>query len=1500
MSVSEGSKPTLPHLMVCLGASAGGLRALETFFQRMPAESGCSFVVVQHLSPDFRSLMDDLLARRTTIRIQHAEENLPLAPDTIYLIPPKKLMTVAAGRLHLTERTGDRPVDLPINVFLESLARDAGARAVALILSGTGTDGTEGVRAVHAAGGLVIVQDPATAEFDGMPLSAEATGVADYVLPPEVMPEAVLAYQRDPARRIAPPAEAAGPAAAEPRGGAEFTQVFKLLKRGFGLDFSHYKFDTVERRIKRRATLSGFEDFAEYLQRLEEQPRELNSLYRDLLIGVTEFFRDPPAFAALREHVYRPLLREAGDQEIRVWVAACATGEEAYSHAILLHELARETDFSGRLAIFATDVHRHSIETASAGIYSPERLALLPPEQRARYFQPEKDGAWRIANEIRQSVVFAPHNLLQDPPFTKIDVISCRNLLIYLDPAAQERVISVLHYALKPRGALMLGLSEGVARLTDDFEVVDAKQKIYRKRRESRLPLDLRSPLTGRTTLPRLAPVVGAGIGQANLVPRGLLHAYDQLLDRHLPPGFIVNAEGDILHFIGDAARLLRPQTGRASDNLINRTAGDFRLAVSTLLPKAQQGGGSVVSRAVTVEPGSGPAECCDVEVTRLAEDRAGVALFHVSLRPVEVHRALPPGLPATGAAGGGTAPVSFSAVEALQQRIADLEQQLIATKENLQVTVEELQTTNEELQAANEEMLASNEELQSTNEELHSVNEELYTVNSEFERKNTELSQTIADLDNLLAATDAGTLFLDRELRIRRFNPAIQAIFKLLPTDIGRPLEHIAYQLANQAQMVDDTRQVLESGKPVEGEVRTRDGHWLLKRILPFRGVKQEIEGVVLTFTQLDVIKQMQAKLDIAMISSRLVWWEWDIGTDVLETHASGWCILGYELECLARTARTWFDLTHPDDLPRVRQTLDACLKGERAEWECEHRLKARDQTWRWVLNKGRAAERDLEGRPTRMLGTTQDIHAKKQAEIELMKLSLAIQHSHASIVITDAEGRIEYVNQAFTRVTGYDAQEVVGQNPRVLNSGHHPKAFFAEMWARLLRGEVWQGELLNKKRDGALFWERVSISPVRNDNGAIAHFVAVKEDVTQHKAEERKRELLEQQLAQSQKMETLGTLAGGIAHDFNNLLTGILGYSRTARMSLPADHPAIASLDVVDQTSRRAAELVRRILAFSRHHVPSHAPVVVSEVVGRLFPMLRSSVPTSIELTLHDTSGGATVMGDAAQLEQLIVNLCTNAAHAIGAGKGSIQIEVSLTELHRRQSFDVGTVDAGLFLKLSVADTGVGIDEKVRQRIFEPFFTTKAPGEGTGLGLSIVHSTVMAHHGAIELRSRPGHGSTFSVLLPIARSRIEAPPAGEPAAPAAVAPRPSVLADLAVFVIDDEEFIAQLTAKVLLTAGAKPTVFTSAQDCLATLRVNPRGAALIVTDQTMPGMTGVEFAEAIRALGIPTPVIIASGYTGAVDPRTLRNLEPCRFLAKPFEMEVLLVEAAALVGRR
>ncbi len=1453
----------------------------------MPRDTGASFVVVQHLSPDFRSLMDDLLARQTTMTIRRVEDDMELEPDTLYLIPPRKLMRVEGGRLRLSDRVPDRAGELPINVFLNSLAADAGARGVAVILSGTGSDGTEGAASVRKAGGLVLAQDPDTAEFDGMPRSVIARGVVDHVLPPGELARCVAKLALDPAAREALADIVSDGAGLDEETSAELGElapVVEMLRKSTGLDFGQYKIATVRRRIERRMHLGQHADVAAYVAHLSTRPEELDTLYRDLLIGVTGFFRDPEIFEALREQVLRPLMVEPGRTELRAWVAGCATGEEAYSLAILLDEEVRAAGFIGGVTVFATDAHRTSLERASTGIYEETAMAGVSAERRANYFRATKDGRWRVAPELRTRVVFAPHNLLADPPFTKLDLVSCRNLLIYLSPEAQERVLGLFHYGLRLNAIMLLGQSEGLGRLATDFEVVDGRHKIFRKNRDSRLPLDLR-PARALQTRRNTAPTVPLAANAPGL-PRGLLHAYDHLLASHLAPGFLITVEGEVVHFIGEAARYLLPQSGRVVDSILARTSGDLRLALSTLVPQAVRDRTVLRSRGLRVEVGGGAVETINLEVQPLPPDRSGSLLIHVSITQAET----PPSVPSTG-----DEEQVFASAGAHQRRIFDLEQELLAVRESLQATVEELQTTNEELQAANEEMLAANEELQSTNEELHSVNEELYTVNAEFERKNQELLGLNSDLDLLFGAIDAGVLFLDRRLRIRKFNASIGDIFRLIDQDIGRPIEHIAYQLADQAGMIEDVRHVLTTGEPREGEVRTRDGHWLLKRILPSRGSSRAIDGVVLTFTRIDLVKSMQNQLDLAMTSSRLIWWEWEVSSGEFHTHAGGTCILGYDLCELAPHVDTWMERIHPEDVAYVRKTLDACLAGATPDWECEHRFRAADGHWKWVLEKGRVVQRDDAGRAARMVGTTQDIDTRHNAEAEVARLSHAVQQAQVSVVITDTAGKIEYVNPHFSVVTGYTAEEVIGKNPRVLKSGITPAEVYETMWSTITKGQSWSGEIVNRRKNGSLLHERVSISPVEDRGGRVIQYLAVKEDISALKEEEARRAKLEHQLAQSQKMETLGTLAGGIAHDFNNILMSILGYAEIAQSDLPAGHPARSSLHQIETAGRRAASLVRRILGFSRRHAPNHEVVVLGSVVSEAVSILRASVPTTIALEFSDESAGALVLGDPTQLQQVVLNLGANSAHAIGARNGCIQFTVTQCEVESQVETLAGEVKPGNWLRLTVGDSGTGMPASVIERMFEPFFTTKGPGEGTGLGLAIVHSTVLGHGGGVAVQSAIGHGTRFHIYLPLVKG-VQTASAEQSASKNATPDRPKN-AVRRVAAVDDDASIAQLNAMALSSQGFDAVAITAARECLNQLLNDPHAFDLIVTDQTMPEMTGLELLQTLRAAGNPVPVLLISGYTQVVDPGALQLLQPAAFLAKPFELTTLLHSVGRLL---
>ncbi len=815
-----------PLLIVGVGASAGGLEALERFFEAAPIETGMAFVVVQHLSPDFKSLTDDILARRTRLPIRVVEDGMPLRPNAIFLIPPRKDMIISGGKLLLTDKDPGQLIALPIDHFLRSLAHEAGGRAVAVILSGTGSDGSRGVRDVHEAGGLIVAQDPATAKFDGMPRSAIDTGTVDLILAPEAIPDALVRYATSPHESPIPPV--APPAGVE--------AVFRLLRDAYGIDFSFYKPETVARRLERRLGLSDIPGLDEYARRLADDPAELNLLYKDLMIGVTRFFRDEEAFDRLGRDFLPSLIGrlKVGD-EFRIWVAGCATGEEAYSLAILIRE---SLDAVGRpipVKIFATDAHRASLDTAGIGMYPEAALAGVTPDRVTRFFT-RVAGGFQVAAELRKMVVFAQHNVLKDAPFTRLDLVSCRNLLIYFQPAAQKRVLSLFHFALRTGGVLFLGPSETTGEVGDEFEPIDPRWRVYRKRRDVRLVPDLRPPAATIRPVPTL-PVTAPD-------PH-LTIAYDSLLDEYMPPALLVSERGDLVQAFAGASKYLKFRDGRVTTDVLELVDPEVRTALTGALPRAFKELAQIAYKGLRVHPTEGE-RVVNVIVRPVRNRRAGVSHALVAFEEV----GLPPPMREN--------PREIDLGQASREQILALEGELRHTKENLQAMIEEMETSNEELQATNQELTAANEELQSTNEELHSVNEELYTVNGEFQKKIAELTQLSADMDNLLSSTGVHTIFLDRGLCLRKFTPKIGETFNLLPQDVGRRIDHFTYTIDHPG-LLADLQSVLDHPTPIERQVRDRRGNWFLLRILPYRA-GLAIDGVVLTLVDLSQVKEAEA----------------------------------------------------------------------------------------------------------------------------------------------------------------------------------------------------------------------------------------------------------------------------------------------------------------------------------------------------------------------------------------------------------------------------------------------------------------------------------------------------------------------------------------------------------------------------------------------------------------------------------------------------------------
>ncbi|MGQ9364999.1 chemotaxis protein CheB [Azospirillum sp. ST 5-10] len=828
-----------PCCIVGIGASAGGLEALQRFFDHVPEDSDLAYVVVQHLSPVHKSLMGDLLAKHTRMEVLQAVDGMMVERNTVYLLPPGKHMTIEGRSLRLTAKDAATGISLPIDIFFSALARDEGPLAIGVILSGTGSDGTRGLLAIKSAGGFAAVQEPETAQFDGMPRSAMAAGRMDAVLPPDQLPRCIVEHAGRALARARPlPGARRREAAGDP-----LAQIVAAIRTVTGVDFSLYKLATLMRRIERRMHAVGLESLDDYAAMLRGNNAETVTLYKEMLIGVTRFFRDESAFETLAEKAVTALVRKLGPPEtIRVWVCGCATGEEAYSLAILFTEAMERLGRNADVKIFATDIDHDSIEFASIGEYPRSIAEDVSQERLHRFFQLRGDK-YVVARELRRMVVFAAHNIMRDPPFTKIDLISCRNLLIYMDSPLQRKVLSLFQYALRQGGFLFLGTSESLGDLAPEFHTVDSRNKLFQSLRAGSYRLS--RLLVPQSTAPHRSGDESS-MSPATEEAAAIDESIGLLLKAYAPPCLLINEQMNILHVFGDAGPILRVPPGEATLSVLKLLPSSVAMVAGTALNRAFRSSEEFALANIPVKDREG-LSAVGLRVKPFVSRKTGRRYALVLLEPA--------------ARSVGMTDTEFDLNADAAERIRGLEQELLSRGENLQATIEELETANEELQATNEELLASNEELQSTNEELQSVNEELYSVNAEYQAKVEELTEITTDLDNLLRSTEIGVVFLDGDMIIRRFTPAATTFINIIARDVGRSITHLSTNI-EYSDFLSDIRTVFSSHGPVERHVRVRDGRWILTRILPYVSDKNAVAGAVVTFVDVSATKQAEERL--------------------------------------------------------------------------------------------------------------------------------------------------------------------------------------------------------------------------------------------------------------------------------------------------------------------------------------------------------------------------------------------------------------------------------------------------------------------------------------------------------------------------------------------------------------------------------------------------------------------------------------------------------------
>ncbi|MGM0501201.1 MAG: chemotaxis protein CheB [Bacillota bacterium] len=828
--------------IVAIGASAGGLEALNSFFDNLPANINLAFVVIQHLSPDHESHMVDILAKHTLMDVHEVHDGMILKPNSIYLIPPKKEMTIFHRKLLLKDREKtDSYLNLPIDKFFRSLADDQGDQAIGIVLSGTGSDGTRGIRAIKEENGMVMVQDPEDAKFDGMPHNAISTGVVDYILPVVKMGQKLIDYVRHP--YISKDEHLVEVENSETD---ILTKILAALNDEVGVDFTYYKESTIIRRIERRMVINQIEKLEDYFSFLQEDVAELRTLYKELLIGVTEFFRDEEAFAILEEEVIPEIVagKNSGD-EIRVWVNGCSTGEEAYSLAILFQEYLEKKSLNLEIKIFATDISKTAIRQASIGEYPVSIAADISLKRLEKYFIKQGDR-YKINKKVRKKVIFSVHNIIKDPPFHKLDLVTCRNLLIYLKPKAQYKVFSIFHFALRNDGFLFLGSSESIGDMQSYFATYNSKWRLYRCRNKdgANISKDAISDLNLKTDFDSAKFKSDLNLGynhHQKRIQNNLGEKINQkLISKYVPTSAIIDEDDQLIYVVGDINRFLQLPVNKVSLNILEMSPESLSLILSVAINRVRRENEEVIYKSFELEERD-QIGLIDVKVSPVMTDQNERDLIVISF--IEVGQTKQ------------TDQIEEVKAGSNNDRIDELEKELDYTKENLQSTIEELEASNQELQATNEELLAANEELQSTNEELESVNEELITVNSEHQEKIEELTRLNNDINNLLKSTNIGTIFLDEDLRIRKFTPVVKDNFNLKDRDVGRPLHDISHSIKYEG-LFTDCEEVLETLIPKQTRVEARNGDWYLLKILPYRTEQDEIKGVVVTFIDITELK--------------------------------------------------------------------------------------------------------------------------------------------------------------------------------------------------------------------------------------------------------------------------------------------------------------------------------------------------------------------------------------------------------------------------------------------------------------------------------------------------------------------------------------------------------------------------------------------------------------------------------------------------------------------
>ena len=1400
-------------------------------------------------------MLSEILSRSTRMPVHEVRGGMRVEVDNAYVIPADADIGLVDGFFRLTKRVAGRGREMPIDHFMLSLAEQYKSRAIGVVLSGTMSDGALGLRAIKSEGGITFAQDEASARFKDMPRAAIAAGSVDFVHPPDRIALELVQLAKHPYIRPIP-VPAPDPLAEA----TDHQRVLRILRTTTGVDFTNYRQTTIKRRIARRMALRKTDSLRAYLELLRKELGEVHALHEDILITVTAFFRDPKVFDSLKRAVFPSLLQD-GDKKapIRIWVPGCSSGEEVYSIAIALFEALQEADRNPVVQIFATDVSDSALDKARSGVYLENAMVNVSPDRRRRFFV-RNGGGWQVIKSIRDVCVFARQNVTSDPPFSNMDLVSCRNLLIYLEPVLQKRVIPIFHYALRPRGYLLLGSAETITGFGDLFIPVDRNQRIFAKRPGSvRQILDFgqRYSVDPRATARATAPA------PADAAPIDLQKEADRLvLGRYGPAGVLINDAYDILQFRGKTSAYLEAASGAASLNLLKMAREGLLVELRSSILKARRSGRTVRREGLHVRQ-DGHFREVNLEVVPIRPEGGVVSHFLILFEEAD------PARQAARAPRADARPKRGGRVE--HDSIVKLEQELTSTKDYLQSIIEEQEASNEELKSANEEILSSNEELQSTNEELEtakeelqSSNEELTTLNEELHNRIAELSQLNNDLHNILVGTNVAIVMLGPDGRLRRFTPQAEKLLNLIPTDVGRPIRDIKPNIV-VGDLDEIARSVLHTAGAQEREVQDSAGRWYLMRARPYLTVENQIDGAVIAFLDIDLLKRsLEHGTRAREYAEALVETVREALVVLDEAHRVRSANQSY-YRMFQTSAKESEGRRFPEEVwgpgaasPDLHALLERAARENVPIQDHEisiHIDPVGEKTLRMNIRRVR-----LPGEPEPLLLLAfEDITERQRAEMEVRaseaRYRRIFETAREGIWLMDAAtGQLLDVNPFLEELLGYSRKEMLGRKPWDLGIHDDSAAAQSRFDSNLAGGFGFEQEIMLRTKSG----QKVFVEAITNSYDLSGRRVtqANLRDVTE-------RARLQEQVRQMQKLDSIGRLAGGVAHDFNNLLNIISAHVGILGREKLVDSKRAESVGSIVKAVERGTAVVRQLLTFARKTDIAFEPTDVNAVVKELASMLRETLPKQVRVATRLAEEVPRVHADPNQLHQAVLNLAVNARDAMPEG-GVLTLGTDVVSGETLRNKFPEAPD-GTYVELCVADTGSGMDSETRRRIFEPFFTTKGT-KGQGLGLAVVYGIVNSHRGYVDVESEVGKGTTFRIYLEVpelplgvaeTRSPARRKSSRRPTAPAGAGSgaRPTIL------LVEDEEALLGPIREFLEEEGFE---VLTAVDGVAAVNVhaeNVERIQAVLLDLGLPRLGGWEAFRKMRERDPNLRCIIASG---------------------------------------